>query len=590
MAKLKERDLDPVVVELLNETKLGEDEHRARCKRFDKSYEVYRATAPRPPGLEPYRSNLRVKYAMQVIDTAMVNMAQGIPRCKVLPRSAHYIDGSKSFQRVMDYFASEDEVARKVPVTDQQALIYGVTGGKTDWLYKTGKATVPVRDPNTGALLGAHTEDTVLRDGPSFTPWDVYELWWDPNGTSVDDCEYVALGSWLSKNYLEANRCSKEGSHELWECDGLYHNLDALYQSGTASRRPTSAQDRVTGGDQNLRKDRFHVVEYWRDDKLTVVGNKQVLLRDIPNVHWHGQKPVAIATCRPDLHKILGIPETELVDDLQQALWAIENLRQDNIHLTVWRGFTVRDTIGTDLDAIEIKPRALIPVSDHDDLKPIEVPPLPREAYEEEQVLLQRMQDVTGITPYISGAALGTVNQNTATGVSILNSAASVLLRFKAMQVQQGIWGRVFDQWGNDVQQFLERDISVRIVGPGGDVSFVDVGPQDVVGEYDFILEGTEESLSKAQEKQDALQFLTAFMPAIQAQLVNPRPIYERVANAFGIDDPESLFLPPPQPAAAAAPMPNGGTPQNGAGPGQTLTNGMPLPLGVQELVRGGGG
>jgi hypothetical protein len=139
-----------------------------------------------------------------------------------------------------------------------------------------------------------------------------------------------------------------------------------------------------------------------------------------------------IAQTRPDLFEMVGVSETEVVDDLQQALHTVENMRFDNLHLTVMRGITYREGGVTDPNMLELRPRFKWPVSDHDDIRPFEVQPLPPEAYEEENALLARMQLITGINPYISGADLQSVDQNTATGVTALQEVASRLLRFKA--------------------------------------------------------------------------------------------------------------------------------------------------------------
>ena len=60
--------------------KPGEDDFRNRRRRYDQSYDIWRASEKRPRSLEPWQSKLRVPYAMQVIDTALVNMATGKPR------------------------------------------------------------------------------------------------------------------------------------------------------------------------------------------------------------------------------------------------------------------------------------------------------------------------------------------------------------------------------------------------------------------------------------------------------------------------------------------------------------------------------
>lgn len=572
-----------LVERLLNETKQGEDEHAKRVRRFNRSYDVYRATPEGDKDMEDWQCKLRVPYGMQVIDTAMVNMAIQKPRCRVLPRSPDEQERALAFQRVFDYYAARDHLAEKNALVVQPALIFGITVGKTHWLYREGLRTS--RQPD-----GVVTAPVVEYDGPSFEPWDPYQAWWDPAGRDVDSCAWFALGSFLSKEDLLRNACSTPGSHAPEACDGLYHNVDELIATGAHKKPDPNAQNRFLTAE--IPKDRYLIIEYWRDDRLTVVGNRKVLLRDVPNPHWHGRKPIVAACTRPDMFKIQGIPETELVDHLQQALWTVQRMRFDNLHLTVMRGGTYREGGITDPSKIAVRPRLWLPVGDHDDVQPFQFAPLPPEAYQEEAQLLGRLQYVTGITPYVSGANLETVDQSTATGVNLLTEVASRLLTFKARQVQLGVWQRVFEQWGSDIQQFIDKPLWVRIDGPGGEVSFQAVGPDEVAGEYDFVLQGTDEDLSRSKERSDAVSLVQALAPMIQAGIIDPKPLVERVGRAFGVDDPQTL-LAAAQPQQQAAPGPPADQGGNGAStpvgparlPGGRLIVGMPS----QQILGGGG-
>ena len=570
-------EIDPLVTELLNETKSGEDEHRNRVKRFDRSYDVYRATgadtAGRSRTFSPWQSRLRVPYAMQTIDTALVNMVTpGKPKCQVHPRTPDFVDKARKFQLVMDYYTDRDHLVEKVPMIMQQGLIYGVTVAKTHWLFAEGEKIVKGIDPLTGEAV-PHATDVTLKDGPAMEPWDVYDVWWDPQGRDVDTCAYVVLRSWASKADLLNHACDHPKEHDRHECTGIYHNIDELIETGTTGRVTTTAQERYLMQQQKTtqRRDMYELLEVWRDDRVTVIGNRKVLIRDEPNPHWHGRKPIVIANTRPDVMQLQGIPETELVDHLQQALWTVQNLRMDNLLLTVQRGITYREGGVIDVDALELRPRFKWPVTDHDDIRPFEVQPLPPEAYREEEGLLSRMQLVTGINPYISGTESVGADQNTATGVSVLSEVASRLLRFKAGQIQWKVFQRVYEQWGADIQQYMTEPVWVRIAGTGSEQSFQKVSPEEVQGEYDFRLEGTEDSLSSQQRKNDAIGLVNACAPLIQLGVFNPRAVAEKIAEAFDFDNPEELLMPAPQ-GGQAAPMP-----MNGGGPPQQLGQGGPI-------------
>jgi hypothetical protein len=557
---------------LVNATKPGLDEHEKRVPVYDRSYEVYRASGRSPEGTEPWQSKLRVKYAMYNLDTALVNIIGGAPRAKVIPRNAASADKAKAFQSVLDYYTDRAGIANIQAQVVQQALIYGATAVKTGWKYEERQQTrrVYTDNPLGGAPIGSEvkTGKVPVFDGPACEPWDIYDCWWDPFARDVDTAAYVVLRSWPSKNEILADA-------------NLYQNLDELFQSGDATDRAMSAQDRRAQTERKMRG-RFELWEVWTNDRVVVIGNKQVVIRDDPNPHWHGQKPICLATGRPDLFKIQGIPETEIVEHLQEALWTMQNMRMDNLKLTVMRGLTYREGGVPDPNLLILRPRFRWPVSDHDDVMFQAPPALPPEAYQEESVLVDKMETVTGISPYVSGNVPTSVSHTTATSVSLLQQAATRLLQFKGTQINNLCWQRVFEQWGADVQQFMTEPVEARIV-TGDDVKFEKVEPWQVAGEYDYKIVGADEAASKDVERQQALQLLTALAPF--AQMLNWQPLVERVAEAFDLPDPHAL-LANPQAQPAAAPQPNGpgGTAQ--AAPG--LPSNVVLPPGVQQAIMGG--
>lgn len=547
-------ELDPAVKAIIEKTKPGLDEHTKRVKRYDRAYEVYRPPADRER--KGWQSNLRVPYGMQVIDTALVNIVSGQPRVIVRPRRPQDEIGSTAMQLILDYYVGEDHLVEKQPTFVQQGLIYGVTVAKNTWDYEE-------RNGN------------VIRDGPTFTPWNVYFAYWDPDATSADDAGYVTLMSYVSKDDLLKKQFNPDTG------EGIYHNVDALLKTGDAQKPYSSAQQRFYGADARMRE-KFLLEETWTKDGLVVVGNGQVMMRQQDNPYSHGQKPVVIAQPRPDLFELQGIPETELVDDIQQALQTLQNMTIDNTHLTVMRGITYRESGVIDPNALELKPRFKWPVQDHDDIRPFEVHPISSDVFTERQRLMSDLQLVSGINPYVSGADSSGVDQNTATGITALQEVASRLLRFKASQIHYKGYQRSFEMWGDMAQQFMDKDIAVKIVGPGNASQWLNVSPHDIAGHYNYVLEGSEESLSRQQERGEAIALLNAFAPLIPTGQINIKPLLEKVASAYGFDNPEAL-LAAPQQQAPAAPFQQPQTPQ----PGQ-LVGGQSLSPLIQNAISRG--
>jgi hypothetical protein len=576
----------------LNELQPAIKEHGARCDRYDRAYRIWRS--PDDPserkGRPDWKPLLKVKYGMQVVDQAMVAIVQGVPKPRCTPRNSSSVGAAMAMEKTLSYFGDQAHLAELQPIVAQQALVYAVSPCKNRWLYKEidQRMLVPARDPSSGEPIWDQPNEQQAKivecDRPDMQPWDVYDCFWDPSASSPDNASFIVLRCWPTKDDLEGNAYSEDTGV------GMYRNLELLFSSGSGGERPTSAQNELLGLHRS-NKDRFEIWEVWRSDRLTVIGNKQVLLYDGPKPYWMPGKPVTISSTRPDFFRIEGISETELVDHIQQTLHSEDNLRLENLRFTVQRGATVRETV-PNMDELVMQPHFLWRVTDHDDVNFVSQPPLPPEAYEEHTTLINLLQLVTGITPYVTGASgPAGLDQTTATGVSTLANAAGKLLAFKAQLIAQRTYQRMWEQWADLTRQFLRspREIHIDDLDPttGKPVGWTTVSPQDIFGDYDVRIEAAEESLNKAQKRADTVALLNAFAPYAAAGLLDIKPLLELTAEAYGFPNPKALF-PAPQPQMQAAP--NGQQAPSGAPP---LMNGagaiMPQPWNAVLRGRAGG-
>ncbi len=588
---------DQEVVNAVRELVLpGEQARDIRNRRFDQNYETYRAKPnKRDKDVPAWRARTRIPYAQYTIDTEVVGITAGVPRCMVHPRRAQDVLAARAMQHVMDHYIGEDHLVEKQPVVAQQSLVYGVTGGKNTWGYQEQARPQRLYLPDTAGRLQLVTQDArvVVRDGPCFDPWDVYQMVWDPNGRDVDSCRYVILYSWVTKDYLLENEFNPATG------EGLYRNVGQLLETASPAYI-AKAQDNFYSGPNQKKVGMFLIEEVWTDDTLVVIGNRKVLLRATGNPYWHGKKPVVLAQTRPDMFEIQGVPEVDMVSDIQGTMQTLQNMILDALKLTVLRGVTYREGSAVDPAMLNLRPNFKWGVTDHDDVRAFEVPQLGSDVYNMLSSLLGDMERVTGVSAYLTGSDSSTINQTTATGVTALQSAANTQLKFKAMQLRNRIFQRTYEQWGDLTQQYLSNDLEIEITGPpeaGMNVlehnpetnkTWIQVPPEQVQGHLRFRLEGSEESISRQQERAEALQLLNAIAPFAQlpGSPVNMGKLLERVAAAFDIMPPESILQPPPPQQALPPAAPFGQ--QGQAGMGQPpLMNGQQLPAVVQQAVTG---
>jgi hypothetical protein len=347
-------------------------------------------------------------------------------------------------------------------------------------------------------------------------------------------------------------------------------------------------------------KDRFEILETWWESpqglQCTVIGNRKVLLRDGDSPYQMRSKPVTISNSRPDLFRIEGVSEAELVDDLQRALWEVGQLRLDQMKMTVLRGATVRET-APDIRQLVFRPGFLWPVADHDDVKMVEPGSLPPEAYKEDEVLLNRLQYITGITPYVTGSsANGNIDQGTATGTTLLTQNASKLLALKGQIIHNRTWQRTFEQWGALTRQFLGDGTAVRILGPGEEVSWQRYSRGDIRSDVDVRLEAGDKSATVQQARAEIIQLIQTLAPFAQATqpgqapVVNIVPLLQRAAKLWGFLSTDAL-IPPPAPPAQPLPVASPQLPPviPGAMNGDLSVQrgGQVVPLPLESVIRG---
>jgi hypothetical protein len=549
VARRRGSNPEQTVADTLAATRGGLVEHDKRIRQYNRSYQIWRGLPPKPvQNVRPWDSRMRIKYGMQVVDQTMVNVVQGAPKAVCTPRRPDDVGAAKAMEQILAYYADLDHLSESEPLIVQQALVYGVSPAKTMWLYR--EQDIP-RGWNPQTQKWDPRVVTVTQDDrPTLIPWDVYDCWWEPLARDPDKASYVVLREWPTRDELEARRSPTD---KPVPGDVRLRNLDELYASGVRQRgEPQTAQNQLLGyPPSELYRDRYEVWEIWRDNRLTIVGNRTILLYDGPKPFWMPGKPVVIGNSRPDFLRIDGIPETELVDDIQQALWTHENLVMENLKMTVMRGATVRETV-PDMSQLVLRPNYMWPVTDHDDVHFQDPPPLPPEAYEQRATLLGAMQYVTGINPYVTGGATSGagVDQSTATGVSVLNNAASKLLEFKARWIALKVYQRSFEQWKDLTQQYLTQPQWIRLNDtPDG---WQQYGPQDVYGDYHVRVQAGEESLNRQQKRAEAVALLNALAPFAAIPGFNVQALMQRVADAYGFEPSESLFQAPQGPASAA--------------------------------------
>jgi len=545
----------------------SDQKHRENREFYKKCDDGYNAVL-KPSEIE-WQSDLHPPYALQIIDVIESNIVDDEPDVRVIPAQPQYAAGADLLSHIIKQQRYKDNFSEKYALFVKQALIRGISIAKIPWLEEWRRVPTPNYKPDPLGMRKPY-EEVPYRQQPGFVNVDANHFLWDANATSLDDAEYVFFRTYESKRSLEAA--------------GVYDNLDKIEE-----------QNNLTADDEKERRGRVEVIEWWWRDgnmmRLTVIANRQVIIRDCASPFWHGQFPFVVANIMPTPFAFRGKSIVEIINDIQIALWELQNQRIDNSKFMANAAMFVDPN--TEQQDLRLYPGAVIPL--RPDQVQAWVPNISilQPSVQAEELLKGDLQNITGAVGYLSGASNTQIDQTTATGISVIsNMAAKRIIRMK----QQIMFAmrRAGEQQVALNQQLLPGPVAVRI-DKDAEEDWRLVTPADIQGQYDYKVEDANESLMRQERRAEALAFANWFgqnFALLQQSGVTPnmRRVAEDVIQAFD-EDPKEYLGDPDAMQVQANPLVGG---IGGAQPGPTTPMGMagegePLPVPPEVLAALGG-
>jgi hypothetical protein len=216
----------------------------------------------------------------------------------------------------------------------------------------------------------------------------------------------------------------------------------------------------------------------------------------------------------------------------------------------------------------------LVPVVDENKpLSEVVVPmpqiPLSPEIYNLSSIIEQDINTVSGVSEYARGSMPEI--RRTATEASIIADAQNARAADKLATVEIGI-GHLARRVIQLMQQYMTGEQMAQVSAAGGETLFVPYSRDDIIGEYDFSVEGgSTQPMNETIRKQQAVSLMNAVAPLVGI-VIDPAALAKYVLQTgFGVKNPEKFIMQPgqqtPQDAeaaqaeAGAAPMPFGGAP-----------------------------
>jgi hypothetical protein len=267
--------------------------------------------------------------------------------------------------------------------------------------------------------------DEVTINEPRFEVVNVLDFAWPLYAKSLNDAKAVWQRRWLTIEELEEKAAQ-----------GVYQNIEQITPSDanrwTQAYDPQFAAQGLVGtppmtqtGDTSDADALIEVWERWADDRLTVIANRRICIRDCPNPFDHKRKPFIDFTPMPRPFQLQGMSIIDTINDVNEALSTL--MRQVSDAITLIVNPVYKSTGGVDWGNFVMQPGAHLDLDDTEDVQPLIQPNVDlAAALQWRQDYLQDMQRYSGVFDIEGGFSLG--GTHTATGVSTVIQQATMRL------------------------------------------------------------------------------------------------------------------------------------------------------------------
>lgn len=529
MAKVKDFEVDLTPDEKAKSLVMGrlETARSYRKANYDKnwnSYQMqYRSKIENPKEYD-YMAKLFIPYSFTSVETTVPRMAEALfasePIVAVKPWERKDVENAQIQEKLLSYQYNRMDFFNNFILLAKMCLIYGTCIGKADWrreaVYKKrikyiqelnefGMPTeVPALDKNGKVLLEKYPIE--IWNDPYIYPVDIYKFFIDPRALSVEDAEYVIM---ITETTMAKLRYMQKM--------GIYKNVSKI-EDIKGKTKPEEGKERYSNVDKTSPQDisdkysdRVTLYEYWENDRVIVLAEEDIVIRDSENPYWHCKKPFISAKICPTENEFYGVGLMEMVQSLQNELNDIRNQRMDNIKLAINRTYLVDRNADIPQDMLVNEPGGAIYTNFIDGLKILEAPDVTGQAFTEAKIITDDIQHTHGIYDYSKGAT--PKQRETATGILSLQEAANIRFKMMIMTMARNLLGKGSAIIVDLNQQYLPRGKEFRLTGQSFSEESYNITPEELVGRYDYEPVGASmEGLSKYARLEQLLRFRQTFV------------------------------------------------------------------------------
>lgn len=461
-----------------------------------------------------------VPMVFSTIETILAALAGGKPRFDFQPTKPEQENDTKVLNNLLDYYWDKDRWQATVNKWLRSMLMYG-TGVMYVWW-----------DVDHPRLEIVPLRDFII----------------DPTATSPESARFMGRRYLTTKEQLSS---FEYVDPETGETKKLYKNLGKIPKLGgnKGEQMDKDEKDVLFGstlGDK-AKDHQVEIIEHWTRDKVTVVANRGVIIREDENPHLTAAKlrgktnptgilPFIVQRNYVDESLVYGKGEIEPIKGLQEALNDLTNQNQDAITYQLSPMWTLDPKYSDWQDQVESLPGAVYPF-EAGALIPVPMGNIPADAFNERLNLKNEMRETTAADQVVKGVQSSTAN--TATEVVAQVNQAAARFDIKIAQIEDEGFYDLAKLVLDLTQLYVTEPMAIRIIGDRKGIDWELFEPEVFIGEYEpnVSLESTVEA-----KKQDAANTAKELYLAFQQDPGVNQDELRRVTLQKGFDlDPDEV-------------------------------------------------
>jgi len=462
----------------------------------------------------------------------------------------------------------------------RQCLITGTSVLALPWRYDAIQTTknVQVIDIKGRKKVVPKQVKKVIKNGLDISVIDMFDFFIDPHAVDTKNANCIRR---YTKTKGELVRLVEDGTYNQTNTSTIVgiENANRTHSESTSNQADVVVFAGATDDGYDP-LERIEVLEYWGDICVNGVEYTDVcatvvdetLIDFKPNPFWGG-KPYVVTTFVRTHESPYGIGLLSPILGQLHQLFVTLNHRLDIGELVVNPMWKVLQDGTLDLDSLFSAPGKILPVADINNIAPVQydVRNLGINV-QEEQMLEQRVERVTGVNAYVGQGQGRDAERVTAEEVKSKRDAGGNRLGRYHKHMEETALRELLEKAYSFIQQFVVEDEVVRVTGSvpgsiGGSYDFIQVGQDELQHDVDIIPVGSDWVIDKEREITERLDFITlASQHPEMSQMINWEEVIKDLARRMVKQDWDK-FIKLQQPTPQMPPMPEGMPPEQALPP-----------------------